>query len=1056
MIKQFSAGDITVRPFSTFKNWTVQSVNSASVDKYGIPTYYNDRCEVNFGIKTTASFFPSSSVFWQAGIDPVNSSGKYARNIWNLTDAMFYKNAKEPIKIFGLEYYTPDATTGKEEIRKINDRIITLNLKHNVWGEKIVPESVNIIDNSNPNNTLHVFDDGYTNLYATGGQFPSNEEIGAVREYLATPYWVSSSGQFYVIFENGTTQSVDLVNARQYMAMGQTVVHVAPDSGSWAWNTSTHQDIFQVTNEHFGESISTWRNYVAVGSSMDGYSMSEKRLGYASIFKYDPSTDSHRLIKKINFPFTQSGATLFEDSFGSSVALRDNFLAVGSPTGSGCGINKYPGYVCVYDKNKGGPDHWGIVNLIRGYGDGDKFGTSVAIDNDILAVGAPGCSGSIGAVYVFRKKRYMDSEYPCWSINTGSYWKQVTTVEEFCKEMATSSYYATQSYVPTFVSGNYTWEYETTLTSSIGAANDNFGYCVSVDMDQLIVGTNKTGIGYATLFTCSYHSASVGACPTGSWFEVQRFYGNSSAGDLDITKPEYTIDISSTITSNRFGRSVAISNKSIVIGCQYDKAYKPNYSYTGSALVLGAAYFYYYGYAAECLANQFNLVTKTFGNRDYLIDNNFAKSVSIDGTTAAVSSLPDVLGRTVDFSGGSYVLENYSYASTGSLDSVLGRVLIYNYDYTENKWNKTGEIRRNKEKNHPYNIYGYAVSVSSDLLAVGGPIVNIITGSSYSSVINESSQSLYMPSTYSGSAYLYNLNKYEENPKIGNVFYKNGYFVITNTGSNYTNMLMGTGSRGFELNYRGTHTIFEHEYIVSVRPGEFNYSTNPSALMQYPLAFDVNGDGIVDIGDVDLVMRYLRMKKFYADFVYDVDGLILEQDTLTDYSWWANDLLQTEAEDVLQQESAYAESITTSSFDAFTKSAYDYIEINLNNTGILDIDGDGQINLNDGYLFALYVLRQLNPSTIAPYINEDSTRRYVTDIQKYLDKYCGNDKKSINSEFLNYQYSSSYDPTGSYLAPYITTVGLYQDNQLVAVGKLGRPVKNLIDWPVNIVVRFDT
>jgi len=264
----------------------------------------------------------------------------------------------------------------------------------------------------------------------------------------------------------------------------------------------------------------------------------------------------------------------------------------------------------------------------------------------------------------------MDTEYPCQNINTGSYWKQVTTVEEFCKEMATSSYYATQSYVPTFVSGNYTWEHETTLTSSVGAVGDNFGYCVSVDMNQLIAGTNKTGAGYATLFTCSYSSASVDACPTASWYQVQRFYGDSTTGDLDITKPEYSVDVTSTISSNRFGKSVSISNKNLVIGCQYDKAYIPYYGYTGSAAILGAAYFYHYGYVAECLSSQFHLVTKTFGNRDYLTDNNFAKAVSVDGTTAAVSSLPDTLGRTVEFSG-SYILENYSYASTGSNDEVL-------------------------------------------------------------------------------------------------------------------------------------------------------------------------------------------------------------------------------------------------------------------------------------------------------------------------------------------------------------------------------------------------
>jgi hypothetical protein len=59
--------------------------------------------------------------------------------------------------------------------------------------------------------------------------------------------------------------------------------------------------------------------------------------------------------------------------------------------------------------------------------------------------------------------------------------------------------------------------------------------------------------------------------------------------------------------------------------------------------------------------------------------------------------------------------------------------------------------------------------------------------------------------------------------------------------------------------------------------------------------------------------------------------------------------------------------------------------------------------------------------------------------------------------FDEYEYSSSLDPTGSYLAPYITTVGLYDDNMdLVAVAKIPSKPKSTPDYPVNIVVRFDT
>jgi len=59
--------------------------------------------------------------------------------------------------------------------------------------------------------------------------------------------------------------------------------------------------------------------------------------------------------------------------------------------------------------------------------------------------------------------------------------------------------------------------------------------------------------------------------------------------------------------------------------------------------------------------------------------------------------------------------------------------------------------------------------------------------------------------------------------------------------------------------------------------------------------------------------------------------------------------------------------------------------------------------------------------------------------------------------FDDYFNSGSIDPTGSYLAPYITTIGLYDDElNMVAVGKLPRPIKSLPDYPLNFIVRFDT
>lgn len=64
---------------------------------------------------------------------------------------------------------------------------------------------------------------------------------------------------------------------------------------------------------------------------------------------------------------------------------------------------------------------------------------------------------------------------------------------------------------------------------------------------------------------------------------------------------------------------------------------------------------------------------------------------------------------------------------------------------------------------------------------------------------------------------------------------------------------------------------------------------------------------------------------------------------------------------------------------------------------------------------------------------------------------------TTKGSFDDYIVSGSTDQTGSYLAPFITTIGLYDnDLNMVAVAKLPKPIKSLPDYPVNFIVRFDT
>ena len=1048
MIKQFSAGDITVRPFQTFKNWNIQSVVSGALDQHGYPTYFQNLVEINEGIKFEASFSID---------DEVNPSGKYKRVVYGTTDAMFYKNKNNPAELFGLEVFGADPFTGKREIRNLQGRFVGMRIAQSYWGEKIKPNTVRIIDNSNLHQTYKIFDDGLTNLYITGSYFNHNDLIQAVKTNPPPSYWDTSSGQFTYTHADGRVEILGVTTAKEYMAMGLAVVYTE-DTGSWKYNVSGAIDIFEPANEHFGESVDLWDRYLVVGSPMDTFNLSASYHGYAALFKYDESRHTHRLMRRFHSPFSYEGivdeygqnqdtidfvisggylSPANEDGYGTSVSIDGGFLAVGSPLGS-TPTGSQTGLVHVYDRNKGGIDNWGIINVLQGETYEDKFGNSVSIDGNILAVGAPGTSGSIGAVNIYRKKRYEES---------GS-----------CENVLTSSLVLPYP-VPTYISGNYTWVKEACLTSSIAINGDRFGWCVKTNNDKVLIGCySEERDGFATLYTCSYYSASVDACPTASWGEYRIYYADGSNGDLGIS-PEYGTDVS--LPYDGFGMSVAMDGDNFAIGSYFDKGFTP---YTGASSelekILGAVYFYNYRYIPECDAFEYAMIKKTFGDRTLESVNNFGRAIDIDSLKAVVSYESDTLVRNVYYNSSTeeFSLDGYLYQSSGSEDSVLGRVELYSYDTSQKNWGSDVVLRHNKEKDSPYGVYGKSVAINSSYLAVGSPTYNLANAASRSAIIDPYVQSAsYFPYNCSGSVFLYDYAEYNKNPYVGNIFYRNGYVTATNTSSNFYDILTMSGSRGFDMKYQGTHTIYEHEYLVSIKPGEFNYSTNPSALISDPLLFDVNQDGVFDLYDVDFIMRYLNKKRFEDESVFFDNGLTLEQDTLNDYSWWGNDLLQTEAEDVLLLESAYQEFFASGSYTIFTKKIFDYIETNLVKTGILDIDGNGDIDLKDGAILVAYYANKLTPSLLETYIDDSSTRRHVNDIISYLDRYCGKKLFNVDPNFFNYQLSSSYDRTGSYLAPYMTTIGLYdEDGELAAIGKLGKPIKNLIDWPINIIVRFDT
>ena len=280
---------------------------------------------------------------------------------------------------------------------------------------------------------------------------------------------------------------------------------------------------------------------------------------------------------------------------------------------------------------------------------------------------------------------------------------------------------------------------------------------------------------------------------------------------------------------------------------------------------------------------------------------------------------------------------------------------------------------------------------------------------------------------------IYNFNDIVTNYHIGNVFYRDGKIILSNSGSIFDNLLKNRSNpleSKYNIEYNSNIKIYEKQVFCRIEPGEFNYSTNPTSLIPNTFDFDIDNNKVFDFTDLDLILKYIN---------YQINN---------SYNWW-NYMTFTNEEQSLFD--LYSVNYNISS--SYTSEYNSNLISNYNN---FDIDGNNKVNLNDMYILWKYFNNNLNQTELFKYVEPKSTRKTVQQIVSYIEEKSGKfGGKSIKEEFFGFNYSSSIDPTGSYLAPYITTVGLYSGADLVAVAKLGMPIKNTGELPLNILVKWD-
>ena len=214
MIKNIQHNNVQTTPFVAIKHWTLLNTHAQDlilledltpgiiigetfvaqeyVDYYdgsGEP-YLNRECNIAMeqqtaslvrfdeGEKNDVGFFYPNS-------EPTGSSGHYTRLIYSQINNMFYNTYKDPTKIWGIEDIDfPHSKTH----RFLSDKFRMFTLNTSEFGEKIVPGSITMVDNSLDDNYI-IHDDSNGNLVASENLFSRVQEVRPFPQNIEEGYY---------------------------------------------------------------------------------------------------------------------------------------------------------------------------------------------------------------------------------------------------------------------------------------------------------------------------------------------------------------------------------------------------------------------------------------------------------------------------------------------------------------------------------------------------------------------------------------------------------------------------------------------------------------------------------------------------------------------------------------------------------------------------------------------------------------------------------------------------------------------------------------------------
>ncbi len=328
----------------------------------------------------------------------------------------------------------------------------------------------------------------------------------------------------------------------------------------WKSLTGSYNNAPLVNNagaaENLGYAVAIHGNYVVVGAPVNNWVCGGgAKNGKAYIFK--KTGNSWAYVQDIT-PTAAALGVGCNQQYGKAVAIYDNYIAVSAPNAEVNGFSE-AGAVFIY-KLAGNSFSYLQKVTASNAATSEHFGSSLSIYGNYLAIGASGSQyvaypSAIGRAYIFSKSTNTFTEQQIVNNPTSNYNDQFgVSVGIDSTTLAIGSAYCTvgananQGKVYMYKIAGATYNFANEIVHGVANANDNFGWSVSLNGNDLAIGCPNYDVG-GVLINC------------GAVFTVTKdINGNFPGSSLSI------ITNSEEASEKQFGFSVSVCQNKLVVG----------------------------------------------------------------------------------------------------------------------------------------------------------------------------------------------------------------------------------------------------------------------------------------------------------------------------------------------------------------------------------------------------------------------------------------------------------------------------------------------------------